>query len=417
MGRTITLLASGTRGDIDPYLVLGLGLRAAGYNVRIATHDRFIPRVEQYGLPFARLAENPSDLLVRAQGHDALRLRGNPLRTLRATLAYWRAARPVMQQLLVSAWHAAQGTDALVIGLPTLWGIHIAQALGVPCVRALLQPLTPTAEFPSPLIPFRHSLGRRANRLSYLLVDRAISLAWQDLIGRWRVETLQLCSKSPQPDTHHLPTVYGFSEHVVPRPADWPPQHIITGYWVLPPPREWRPSSSIEEFLARGDTPIYIGLGSMTESQPQRTFDLITRALETVRLRAVLLGAHGFQEGALPLSVLPVQDAPHAWLFPRMAAVVHHGGAGTTGAGLRAGVATLIVPQVVDQFFWGERVVHLGAGPRPLALDSLTAERLARALQDLTRAEFRGKAGSLAVRIGKEDGVARAVEVIQRQVA
>ena len=414
MTKTITLLASGTRGDVQPYLALGIGLRDAGYAVRVATHKNFVAQVEQYRLSPAALADNPSDLFARPGGEDALRFSGNWGRNLRATLQYWRDAQPVLERLLVSAWEACQGSDVIVIGLPTIWGAHITEALGIPCIRCLLQPITATGVFPSPLLPSTFSLGRTYNRLTHWVVSQVLWQSWRGVINRWRHTTLRL-GRAPffNRDCDAL-TLYGFSPHVVPRPADWHSHHIITGYWVLPLTSDWTPPPDLVRFLDAGSPPVYIGFGSMAIGRPRETLTMLTCALAATGLRAVLMQSPHSLNAPLPPTILPIAGVPHAWLFPQMAAVVHHGGAGTTGTSLRAGTPTVITPYAVDQFFWGARVAALGAGPKPIPLHALMADELAQALRQATQDfEIKLRAQLLARAMAKEDGVLRAVEAIR----
>jgi UDP:flavonoid glycosyltransferase YjiC (YdhE family) len=414
MTQTITLLASGTRGDVQPYLALGSGLRDAGFDVRIATHASFAAMVAHARLAFARLDDNPSDLFARPGGEYALRFDWrNPLRNVRATFAYWRAARPAFARLVISAARAANGSDAIILGLPTLWGAHIANALRVPFARCLLQPITPTREFPSPLLPTTFSLGATYNRLTHHLVARVMSFAWRDAINRLHPERSPE-RKSKEAESKDALTLYGFSSHVVPLPRDWLTEQI-TGYWFLETRDSIHPA--LEKFLDAGAPPVYIGFGSIGVREPDRTRDIILRALADTGLRAVISVAHNFVNARLPANVFPIDNAPHAALFPRMRAVVHHGGAGTTAAGLRAGVPTIIIPLAVDQFFWGKRVADLGVGTQPIPQNALTRDALSRALDHATRdVEMRSRAKILAAKIANEDGVARAVEFIRAMV-
>lgn len=413
MAKILTLLASGTRGDVQPYLALGIGLRDAGFDVRIATHENFAALVASTGLTFARLDDNPSDLFARPGGEDALRFDWrHPIRNLRASLEYWRAVRPVFARLLVSAWRAAQGSDALVIGLPTLWGEHIAKALHIPHIRALLQPMTPTRDFPSPLLPFTFSFGAFYNRWTHRLVAQTMWLAWRGAINHWRRATLRLESAPILHRAGDAPTLYGFSSYVVPRPSDWTSEQI-TGYWFLPTP-SWTPDPALEKFLSTGAPPVYIGFGSIGVREQTRTLEIILRALAQTGLRAVISIAHNFADARLPNNVFPIADVPHDWLFPRVSAVVHHGGAGTTASGLRAGVPAIIVPLAVDQFFWGKRLAELGVGTSPIPQNKLSVDSLSNALTQATRDEtMRARAELLAQKISNEDGIARAVKLIR----
>ncbi|MBI5649702.1 MAG: glycosyltransferase family 1 protein [Chloroflexi bacterium] len=414
MTRTITLLASGTRGDVQPYLALGVGLRDAGFDVRIATHENFAAMIAPTRLAFARLDDNPSDLFARPGGEYALRFDWrHSLHNLRATFEYWRAARPAFARLVISAARAAHGSNALIIGLPTWWGAHIAQALHIPFARCLLQPITPTRDFPSPLLPTTFSLGATYNRLTHRIVAQTMRLAWRDAINQLHPST-PLPSTFAQDSAQDAMTLYGFSSHVVPRPRDWLSEQI-TGYWFLQTRDSINPA--LEKFLDAGAPPVYIGFGSIGVRDPDRTRDIILRALADTGLRAVIAVAHNFANTRLPANVFPIDDAPHASLFPRMRAVVHHGGAGTTGAGLRAGAPMIIIPLAVDQFFWGKRVADLGVGTRPIPQNALTRDALIHALECATRdSEIRTRAKILAEKIANEDGVARAVEFIRALV-
>ncbi len=413
MSQTITLLASGTRGDVQPYIALGLGLRQAGYTVRVATHANFTAFVARHGLTVTLLADNPSDLFARPGGADAMRLSGNPLRNARASFRYWRDARPLFARLVSSAWQACQDSDCIISGLPTLWSAPLAAALGAPNVRCLLQPLTPTRAFPSPLLPWTFSLGGIYNRLTYRLVEQTIKLSWRGALNEWHRATFN----QPAPDlprAENTLTLYGFSSHIVPHPADWSAREIIAGYWFLSAPSDWQPAAELEQFLAEGAPPVFIGFGSLTLRQPRKTMTIIAAALAHTKTRAVIAVPHGFANAALPPNLFPVTDVPHAWLFPRLSAVIIHGGAGTVGAALRAGVPTLVLPLAVDQFFWGARIAALGAGPRPLSPDALTVNVFANALtQAVTDSKIKARAQVLARALALEDGVANAVTAIR----
>lgn len=213
-----------------------------------------------------------------------------------------------------------------------------------------------------------------------------------------------------------LPVLYGFSPSVVPKPSDWDADVHVTGYWFLDSSEGWSPPDELEGFLMSGPPPVYIGFGSMGNRKPQETADLVVRALERCNQRAVLLsGWGGMQSEDLPDSMFMIDSIPHTWLFPRMAAIVHHGGAGTTAAGLRAGVPSIVVPFFGDQPFWGQRVMELGVGPAPVPRKSLTVERLASAIEKaVSDQEMHLRAAQLGEKIRAEDGVARAVEIIQR---
>ena len=230
---SVVFLASGTRGDVQPYVALAHELLRRGHRATLATHTGFRPLVEQAGVPFALLNANPSDLLAQPRFSAALRISRNPLRSLIATVQYLREGRAWYTRLLHSAWAACQNASLVIGGVPTLWASSIAEALGVPHLYAFLQPMTHTSAFPSTLLPITQSLGATGNALSHRLVEQAIWLPWRSTINQWRRDTLGVPAQhaSPLRHLHTQPVLYGYSTHVAPPPKGWPAQHHITGYW------------------------------------------------------------------------------------------------------------------------------------------------------------------------------------------
>jgi sterol 3beta-glucosyltransferase len=212
--------------------------------------------------------------------------------------------------------------------------------------------------------------------------------------------------------------LYGFSPSVIPKPVDWDSNIHVTGYWLLDSGSDWTPPSDLVEFLAGGTPPIYIGFGSMSNRNPEETANLCLQALAQTKQRAIMLsGWGGLQKSNLPDTVFMIDSVPHSWLFPRVGAVVHHGGAGTTAAGLRAGVPSIIIPFFGDQLFWGQRIAELGVGPEPIPRKKLTVERLTQAIQQaVTDESMRQCASNLGAKIQAEDGIAGAVSVVQNIV-
>jgi sterol 3beta-glucosyltransferase len=209
-----------------------------------------------------------------------------------------------------------------------------------------------------------------------------------------------------------------FSPTIVPPPHDWPASTVVTGGWFLPAPANWQPPAALSDFLQAGPPPVYIGFGSMADRNAEATTRLVLEAVQLAGLRAVLAsGWGGLQASQAAQMVYMLEQAPHDWLFPRMAGVVHHGGAGTTAAGLRAGVAGLAVPHFGDQFFWGRRIAALGAGPPPLPRRKLTAPALAGRLRQLVATPaYASRAAALGQAIRAEDGLGEAVRIIQALV-
>ncbi len=401
----IRLLALGTQGDVQPCIALGLGLQQVGYEVSVGTTRDFKAFVESFGLK-CMASERDVHSLVMGQG-------GKRPRGRKAKWDFFRL-------LLDETFKLSQGADLLVYGPALIFSApHVAEKLKVPAIPALLQPfMTPTRDFPAVGTPYL-PLGGGYNRFTYDLLDSFLWLFLRGQINKWRVSELGL-PPCPQPGiftplrSADIPTLYGFSSYVLPKPAEWGQNVHVTGYWFLPA-SAWQPSVALTQFLDAGPAPVYVGFGSMAGRDPVHTARIVFEAVQKAGVRAIVAaGWGGLAASDLPSNVFALESAPHDWLFPRMAAAVHHGGAGTTAASLRAGIPTLVIPFKSDQPFWGKRVALAGAGPQPVPHRQLTVERLAQALILMQDESMRSRAEVLGRQIRSEDGVASAVQVIQQ---
>jgi sterol 3beta-glucosyltransferase len=410
----ILILTVGSRGDVQPYIALGAGLQAAGHAVTLATLAAFAPMAAERGLGFQPLRGEFLELLQTPEGKAALVGKGNPLALL-------RQVTPMLRRILDDALAASAGAELLLYHPKALAGHSIAEKLGIPGILALPLPLySPTAAFPSPILPVSN-LGPTLNRLSHRVMVALATASVRGIVNRWRKEALGLPPVRDELTLHGRPLLrlYGYSPAVLPTPADWDEHSVATGYWFLDSPRGWEPPAALQAFLSAGPPPVYVGFGSMPTQDAARTTRMVLGALERAGQRGVLAtGWGGLAAAELPPSVYLLDEAPHDWLFPHMAAVVHHGGAGTTAAGLRAGVPTVICPFFGDQPFWGRRVAAQGAGPRPIPQRRLTAEALGAAIQAAVGdTSMRARAEALGATIRAEDGVGQAVARIEAQVA
>ncbi|MEU9021028.1 glycosyltransferase [Actinomadura sp. NPDC048394] len=402
----IVIFAAGSRGDIQPCVALGRALRERGDEVRLVASARYAPMAVAAGLELAPLTADPTEILESDAGQELLAGGRNPVKFLGG---FRRILGPMAERLLGECLDACKGAD-LILG-PTLGFLpeHIGAHLDVPRALIHFQPSQPTGAFPHPFVPQARMLGRWGNRASFGAVDQ---IAWQlsrPFINPWRDERLGL-PRLPLRGLRRDGTAVlaCFSEAVVPRPADWPASVHMTGYWFLDEP-EWEPPEEIAAFLEAGPAPVYVGFGSMVPKDADMTGRVVRAALRLAGLRGVVQGDPDTSDD----QVLAVRDVPHSWLFPRMSAVVHHGGAGTTAAGLRAGVPTVVCPFFGDQPYWGERVAALGAGPAPLPFRAMTVPRLARRLRRVAEdQEMADRAYEVGRRIRAEDGVGRARDVI-----
>lgn len=397
----IRLLALGTRGDVQPYIALGLGLQRAGFDVALATPVDFVGFVESYGLRCV-----PSVMDVQAM-------------IRRSTAGSGRSAKwEFLQMMLDETLRLTEGADLLVFSPAAIFAApHAAEKLNIPAIPTALQPfLHPTGDFPAVGMPGLN-LGEWYNKLTYPMMERFVWTFIRSRIDRWRTDKLGLppyAKSSPFAALREgdAPVLYGYSRYVLPKPTEWSANAHVTGYWFLDDPTP--PPDSLAQFVAAGAAPVYIGFGSMASRDPEQMAQIILEAVKIAGVRAVIAsGWGGLKAQKLPADVFLIDSAPHDWLFPKSAAVVHHGGAGTTAAGLRAGVPSVIIPFKGDQPFWGKRVRDLGVGPAPIPRRDLSAEKLASALRACIEDQtMRQKAADLGARIRTEDGGGEAVRLI-----
>jgi sterol 3beta-glucosyltransferase len=295
----------------------------------------------------------------------------------------------------------------------------VAEKLRIPAIMSLPLPFyTPTSEFPVPFFADIR-LGAWFNRFSYRLMGLSSGM-YGGTVNDFRRKTLDLppiarfSDLLRRGDGRPVPILYPYSPQVLPIPRDFPPHVHVTGYWFLDQAAGWQPALELTQFLAAGPPPVYIGFGSMGARQAEKRTRIVLDALGKSGQRGVLVrGWGGLKADDLPQNVLMVDTVPHDWLFPRVAAVVHHGGAGTTAAGLRAGRPTIICPFIADQPFWGKLVYQRGVGPAPIPQGRLTVDGLAAAIRTAVRDQTMiRRAAELGEKIRAEDGVARAVEII-----
>jgi sterol 3beta-glucosyltransferase len=423
----VTVIAIGSRGDVQPYLALSQGLIEAGYAIRLATHAAFEPLVREYALPFFPLDDDMQEFLPPERARKVLDAGQNGL------LFAYRLARftdPLVTKYMQRCWEACQDADIIIVTLLSLLiGYSTAEQVSKPLVATFLQPsLLPTKFLPEPAQPHLPQwpplLANMFNYQSHLIAGAIL----------WRLFTPAV--NTARQNVYHLPPLpkkslyaslpdyvdlilYAYSPLLVPKPPDWGETTQVTGFWSLGSPKGWQPDPSLIEFLETGPPPIYVGFGSMSPHRPDETVDLVKKALSLAKRRGVIMieGTQGSDQ-RLSDTLYVTNGLPHEWLFPHMQAVVHHGGAGTTAASLRAGVPTIIVPHVADQQFWGERVAKLGVGPKPVARRHLSSNKLADLLHAVgMNQDMQRRAQEVGAELRKEHGVEQAVNAIQARVA
>lgn len=419
-GLRITCLTIGSRGDVQPYIALCKGLLAEGHKPRIATHAEFGPWIEKHGIDFVSIGGDPAELMRICVENGMF------------TYSFLKEAtskfRTWIDDLLESAWKACQDSDILIESPSAMAGIHIAEALGIPYFRAFTMPWTRTRAYPHAFAVPEHKYGGAYNYLSYVMFDNVFWKGISGQINRWRKRDLQLGNTNlERMQQNKVPFLYNYSPHVVPPPLDYSDWVRVTGYWFLDEGDNFQPPQELVDFMASarrdGKKLVYIGFGSIVVADPAALTRTVVDAVLKADVRCILskgwsdrLGDPSAQkvEVALPPEIFQIKAAPHDWLFKQIDAAVHHGGAGTTGASLRAGVPTITKPFFGDQFFFGSRLEDLGVG---ICLKRINVSVLARALWEAVHSErMIVKARLLGQQIRKEDGVHVAIQAIYRDL-
>ncbi|MBV8728583.1 MAG: glycosyltransferase family 1 protein [Acidobacteriia bacterium] len=413
----IDILAVGSRGDVQPYLALGLGLRAAGHRVRFVTLGGFEKFVGGHGFDHLAIGASPQEIAQTDAGRDWVKKRSSVLGYLSG---FVRVAASKLEEGLLNYWRAARETEAVITApMGLLVGVHIAERLGVPLIRSQADP--------QPVPTLYNWNGRKSLRTALstsvaFSIDIAFNLLmWNLLRGATNAARRRILDLPPLPRIRwagrRLPLMCGYSPVVSPTGPDLPKWIHVTGYWFLDDVPGWSPPRQLADFLASGPPPVFIGFGSTPFPNPEAATELVVRAVTRAGRRGIVVaGGSGLATGQLSQDVLSIDTVPHDWLFPRVSAAVHHGGAGVTGAALRAGLPSVVVPVFGDQPFWGKTVHRLGAGPRPIPAKALTEDNLSRAIRATDSIAIRRRAAELGAQIRREDGVARAVEIIEQHL-
>ncbi|KAH6844779.1 glycosyltransferase family 1 protein [Chaetomium sp. MPI-CAGE-AT-0009] len=427
----ITCLTIGSRGDVQPYIALCKKLKEEGHRPRIATHGEFKGWIESHGIEFAFVGGDPGELMQLCIQNGTF------------SLAFFLEANAKMRDwlddLLRTAWEACQGSDLIIESPSAMAGIHIAEALGVPYFRAFTMPWTRTRAYPHAFIMPGQKMGGAYNYVTYVMFETVFWKATAHQINRWRRRYLNLPTTGLEKlQINKVPFLYNFSPYVVPPPLDYSDWIRVTGYWFLDEGNEnYTPSKELAEFIAKarrdGKKLVYVGFGSILVPDPGKlTQDVIDGVLKA-DVRCILskgwsdrvitkkdekdnekLDEKKTPEPELPPEIFQIQSAPHDWLFKQIDAAAHHGGSGTTGASLRAGIPTVIRPFFGDQYFFGARVEDLGVG---ICLKKWGATSFARALWEATHSErMIIKARALGEQIRKENGVDNAIKCIYRDL-
>ena len=410
----ITLLSVGSTGDVRPFILIGRALKSRGHSVTITAFSRFAETVTAAGLNFHALSGSVEKMMESIMEPDTSGVTYLP--------RLWKGVKDTAPEMLQDMLDSCRGADAMVCNFFGSVYYSIAEKYGIPCIQVNLFPMDPTGDVPISAVR-NQRLGSFLNKSTYKAGYYLIGTIEKHVLGQWR-RSSGLTDRRPaiRPDyrigSHVVPVIYPISPCLFPRPEDWGEHVHMSGFCFDESPVVYDPPRELTGFLSAGEKPVYIGFGSMNSGDMNRLLSIVLRSVHAAGIRAVIsAGWHGrkLKSGR---SVIFVDDVPHDWLFPRVSAVVHHGGAGTTAAGLRYGKPALVIPFAGDQTFWGTRVYRVGCGPKPVPRASLTVHRLTKALLDLkSNSSYYENARHISESLGREHGVLAAADLIEQEIA
>jgi len=410
----ITILTYGSRGDVQPFLPLSLGLMTRGHSVKLAAPSRFKSLVEEHGIQFIPLAGEPEDLSRRLNdsGHNFIKM-------VREMMDH---AIEIGADVLHQTEAACQDADLIIHTFSHAVGAHtLACEKNIPDIHIQTFPMfTPTGDYPNVTMP--DLKFRSLNRLTHT-ISKQITW-WTSLFGFEQVRRRAGLPKrklyfpfADDPLRPPTPILCAWSPSVLPPSSDWTGNIHVTGYYFFDVDRSYHPPDELRSFLDAGDPPICISFGSMVNRNAERIDEIVRSALAKTNNRGIVLSGWSGLRNQLNNNLLYLDVVPHDWLLPSCKMIVHHGGAGTTSAGLRAGIPNVVVPFTADQPFWGRRVHAVGAGPKPIRVKNLSVGNLAQAIAEAERDVTRKRAQTIGQRIRSEEGVKRAVDLIESHVS
>lgn len=413
------IIALGSRGDVEPYVALAARMSQAGYDVVVATHASMQGVANSHGVTARSVGGDPQEIVRQGDGLAWINSGSNIFQLSRGL---YRVADKIFDEAFSNCLDLCRDAQLIIASrLAVIPATVIAHQTGARCIPAYVQPAHPMGAFPSIFIPFDVSFGSTGNRWSHILTEQVYWLLFRPLLKRWqaqfrgRNEAQVLGMLAPRPMIHG-PGLLAVSPVVVPSSDEDPVRP--SGYWVLDNSASWCPPPALVDFISAGSRPICIGFGSMCVPTPEDLAEIVRTAVKQARIRAIVLAGWGALQAITPdEDIFVLEQAPHAWLLPQVKMMIHHGGAGTVAACLRAGIPSVVVPFFADHMFWARRLSTLGVAPTSIPESHLTAARLASSIEQVsTNPNFGRRAARLAHRILAEDGPGEAIRVIDRVV-
>jgi len=418
----VTILTLGTRGDLQPFVALGVALKAEGMDVKLVAHEEFRSFVEEYELEYAPLIGSASMSLKKEEVGERIKSKNDGIDL---TKIITEEAKPFLAQAVRQYYDACVGADFIISYVNNVHiAYYISRKLDIPLVFVNLSPSGPTNEFPHLFVENKHRknnfLTKKYNYYTHLfygkviwgMIRKSLQYAWREAVAPI---SIPLSDPLPKGFEERTPLIlYAYSPAVLPKPKDWSEVQFVTGHWFLHSKKEEQPSADLEIFISKGDAPVYIGFGSMNNPNEEVLQKIIIPVLDELGLRAVML-----KDGS-DISAYKGKENLHFidgvdfhWLFPKMKALVHHGGIGTTALALKSGVPSLAVTYIIDQRFWANRLHHLQASPKAIPRNKLTRELFKSRLEELiSNKAFEVNTKALSEKMNEENGIKHSVELI-----
>lgn len=409
----ITILTFGSRGDIQPFLPLSLGLMSRGHNVILAAPARFKSLVEEHGITFFPLAGDPEELSRRLNdaGHNFFKL-------VKELMSH---AVDIGAEMMRQTDEACRDADLIIHTFAHAVGAHtLAREKNIPDIHIQTFPMfTPTGDYPNISLPNlgNRFLNRMTHTTSLKITELTSSLGFEQVRRRAGLPKRKLYSPfRDSPLRLRTPILCAWSPSLIPPSSDWSPRVHVTGYYFFPHDDSYTPPNELREFLEAGKPPVCVSFGSMVNKNAEKVDEVICEALRQTNNRGIILSGWGSVKRESTSDLLYLESAPHDWLLPKCKILIHHGGAGTTSAALRAGIPQVVVPFMADQPFWGSRVHAVGVTPKPIRVSQLSVERLVSVMAEAESKNILERAQLTGQMIRSEDGVGNAVAWIESYV-
>lgn len=409
----ITILTFGSRGDVQPFLPLSLGLMAGGHNIILAAPARFKALVEEHGITFFPLAGDPEELSRRLNdaGYNFFKLVNELM----------PHAIDIGADIMRQTDEACRDADLIIHTFAHAVGAHtLAREKNIPDIHIQTFPMfTPTGDYPNiSLLDLRSRfLNRLTHTASIKITELTSFLGFEQVRRRAGLPKRKLYSPFKDSQPHlRTPILCAWSPSLIPPSSDWNPRVHVTGYYFFPYNNSYMPSNELKDFLEAGKSPVCISFGSMVNKNAEKIDMVIRESLKRTNNRGIILSGWGSAKRETTKELLYLESAPHDWLLPKCTLLIHHGGAGTTSAGLRAGISQVVVPFMADQPFWGIRVHAIGVAPKAINVNQLSVEKMVSAIVEAESNVILERAQITGQEIRGEDGVMNAVKLIEMYV-